>query len=124
LCPDTAGFALPSSKNGGSGIINVFFDRLEQIVQGSKGTAPLELLLGITVAHEIGHLLLPGSPHSRSGIMHARVGEEYLHMAAQGWLGFTVEQRQAIGKNVREWRSQSESKQLASVSTLDAYNSW
>ena len=58
-----AGVALPSPLNGGSGFIQVFFDRLEEISQDRKGEAPLGLILGLTIAHEIGHLLLPGKQH-------------------------------------------------------------
>src|SRR5262245_64558510 len=49
----TAGVAVPSPLNSGSGFVQVFFDRLEEIYQDSHAVAPLEVLLGITMAHEI-----------------------------------------------------------------------
>jgi hypothetical protein len=110
---ETAGVALPSRENGGSGFIQVFFDRLEEISQNSNGDAQLELLLGITIAHEIGHLLLPGEKHPTSGIMQGWSGARNLQLAAKGWMGFTAEQRLTIKKNVRKWGNLSESKQLA-----------
>jgi hypothetical protein len=119
---DTAGFAVAFPKYRGSGLIHVFFDRLGNIVQDSRGDCPLELLIGITVAHEMGSLLLPNGHHSRWGIMSARVREEYLRLAAQRWLGFTVEQ-QAIRKNVWQWKNQSDSRQLAFISTPEVSSS-
>jgi hypothetical protein len=105
----TAGVALPSPLNGGSGFIQVFFDRLEEIYQDRKGEAPLGLILGLTITHEIGHLLLPGKQHSLSGIMQGCVGLRNLRLAARGWMRFTVEQRRVIGANVRKWSNLSES---------------
>ena len=104
-----AGVALPSPLNGGSGFIQVFFERLEEISQNRKGEAPLGLLLGLTIAHEVGHLLLPGKQHSVSGIMQGCVGLTNLRLAAKGWMRFTEEQKSAIGKNVRKWGNLSES---------------
>ena len=109
LGQEIAGVALPSPLNAGSGFIQVFFDRLEEISQDRKGEAPLGLILGLTIAHEIGHLLLPGKQHSLSGIMQGCVGLRNLRLAARGWMSFTVEQRRAIGENVRKWGSLSES---------------
>ena len=109
LGQEIAGVALPSPLNGGSGFIQVFFDRLEEISQNRKGEAPLGLVLGLTIAHEIGHLLLPGKQHSLSGIMQGCVGLRNLRLAAKGWMRFTAEQRRAIGENVRKWSNLSES---------------
>src|SRR5262245_25587622 len=96
----TAGVAVPSPLNSGSGFVQVFFDRLEEIYQDSHAVAPLEVLLGITMAHEIGHLLLPESQHSLSGILQGCLGGRNLQSAARGWMRFTEEQRLAIGRNV------------------------
>jgi hypothetical protein len=109
LGQDTAGVALPSPLNGGSGFIQIFFDRLEEISKNSNGAAPLELLLGITIAHEIGHLLLPAKQHSVSGIMQGWLGGRILQLAAKGWTRFTAEEKRAIGENVRKWSNVSES---------------
>jgi hypothetical protein len=108
-----AGVSSPSPANGGSGFIQVFFDRLEEISQNSDGEALLELLLGITIAHEIGHLLLPGYQHSRSGIMVGCWGLRNLQLAAKGWVCFTAEQRLAIAENVRKWSNLPDGEQLA-----------
>ena len=111
----TAGVAVPSSVNEGSGFIQIFFDRLEEISRDNKRDAPLGLLLGMTIAHEMGHLLLPTDPHSPAGIMQGCLGGRNLHLAARGWMHFTEEQRQTIGKNVRQWSNLSETKRFAAL---------
>jgi len=111
LSQKAAGVAVPSPLNSGSGFIQVFFDRLEEISRNSNGPAPLEVLLGITIAHEIGHLLLPGNQHSPSGVMQGYLGARHLQSAAKGWMRFTAEDRRDIGKNVRKWSNLSESEQ-------------
>ncbi len=49
-------------------------------------------MLGATVAHEIGHLLLGSKAHSRSGIMRSSFQRAEMRMAASGELRFTPEQ--------------------------------
>jgi hypothetical protein len=88
------GFSLLLSPEGGKGIIHVFFDRMTEVSQSHK--VPLELVLGITVAHEIGHLLLPHQPHALAGIMRAELDSADWRLAAQGWLGFTDGQKEII----------------------------
>jgi len=50
-------------------IANVFYDRVNSLSGG--GRAPLAVMLGRAMAHEIGHLLLGANSHSRTGIMRA-----------------------------------------------------
>ncbi|MBM3819434.1 MAG: hypothetical protein FJW14_10535 [Acidimicrobiia bacterium] len=45
----------------------VFYDRLEELSRASK--VPLGRMLGLAIAHEIGHMLLPQPSHSPEGIM-------------------------------------------------------
>ena len=56
---------------------------------------PLELALGITAAHEIGHLLI-GPAHSNLGVMRATLGGRDWHDAAQGALLFDREQSSVL----------------------------
>jgi hypothetical protein len=88
------GTSLLLSPEGGNGIIHVFSDRVMEVSQLYK-LSP-ELVLGITVAHEIGHLLLPHQPHSLAGIMRASLNSKDWRAAAQGLLGFVDSQRQTI----------------------------
>jgi hypothetical protein len=50
--------------------VYIFTPRIAVLAIGSR--QPLEMLLGRVLAHEIGHLLLPGQGHSESGIMRAQ----------------------------------------------------
>jgi hypothetical protein len=93
------GTSLLLSPEGGQGIIHVFFDRVTEVSHGHK--VPLELVFGITVAHEIGHLLLPHQDHALAGVMRAELDSKDWRLAAQGALGFTDEQRQIIAAGVQ-----------------------
>jgi hypothetical protein len=84
------GLALPGD---GGGIVHLHYDRLEEISRGEG--VPLELALGITAAHEIGHLLI-GSRHSDLGIMRAALAGRDWHDAAQGALLFDREQSSVL----------------------------
>jgi len=84
------GLALPGD---GAGIVHLHFDRLEEISLGEG--IPLELSLGITAAHEIGHLLI-GPGHSNRGVMRATLGVRDWHDAAQGALLFDREQSSVL----------------------------
>jgi hypothetical protein len=94
----TGGTSLLLSPEGGKGIIHVFFDRVTEVSQIHR--VPLALVLGITVAHEIGHLLLPRQPHALAGIMRAKLDSKDWRLAAQGSLGFADRQMQIISAGV------------------------
>jgi hypothetical protein len=49
-------------------------------------------LLGIAMAHEVGHLLLGSQPHSLKGIMRPSLSKSDLYDGLQGLLRFTPEQ--------------------------------
>lgn len=57
-----------------------------------SGAGQLPAILGHAIAHEIGHLLLPGNPHSVSGIMRAQWSRAEWTLLRQGNLNFTPEQ--------------------------------
>ncbi len=52
-------------------------------------------VLGATMAHEVGHLLL-GKGHSERGVMSPRLGRKEFERAARGELAFTGEEAQRI----------------------------
>jgi hypothetical protein len=64
-----------------------FAERLEE-----SGVARLPEVLGHIMAHEIGHVLLPGGGHSVSGIMRARWSSNEWRLLRQGELNFAPEQ--------------------------------
>jgi hypothetical protein len=53
-------------------------------------------VLACVIAHEIGHLLLPGTPHSPTGLMQAHWDRALVHNAATGSLTFTDAQAARI----------------------------
>jgi len=65
-----------------------------------SGAGPLTQILGVTIAHEFGHLLL-GNAHSVSGIMRARLGRGDWELAQHGWLVFHPSEAAALRKELR-----------------------
>jgi hypothetical protein len=63
--PDALGSAVVSSEGGGT-IAYVLYDRLKAAAAASRW--PVQDLLALVVAHELGHLLLPPGSHS-DGLM-------------------------------------------------------
>jgi hypothetical protein len=61
---------------------------------------PLEIVLGLGAAHEIGHLLLGPNAHTRSGLMKASWGAEELRRGSNRNLSFTPEQSDRIQSNL------------------------
>lgn len=87
------GLALPGGE--GAGIVHLHYDRLEDISRGEE--VPLDLALGVTAAHEIGHLLI-GPAHSKRGVMRANLGAGDWHDAAQGALLFDRAQSSSLSR--------------------------
>jgi hypothetical protein len=88
---ETVGFAIPSAS-----IANISFDRVAELmpyVAASRGH-----VLGLVVAHEIGHLLLQTEGHWPVGIMHFPWSLRELGLANANLLVFTVTQAHAMRK--------------------------
>lgn len=60
------------------------------------------LVLGVAMAHEIGHLLLGRNGHAPSGLMRAAWNDTDLQSAALGHLNFSPEEAVAIRAEVRD----------------------
>lgn len=88
------GFAILSAEDGTGSIANVCYDRVAGLAAGPD--PPLHHVLALVFAHEIGHLLLPMSGHSRSGIMRALWTQDDLAMARSPSMLFTAEQSQLM----------------------------
>ena len=81
-------FAL-GAANARAGLVHIFWDRLNTFAaQFGRDEAGV---LGQVLAHEIGHVLLPGAGHSSTGIMQAKL--ELRMMAA---LRFTPQQSEQM----------------------------
>jgi hypothetical protein len=93
------GVTLPLIPDGASGIVILLCDHLEKVARNEK--VPLELVLGITMAHEIGHLLIsPG--HSIVGIMRVKLDSKDWKLASQGELQFYREEAETIRRGMRK----------------------
>ena len=78
----------------------VFYHRIEEFVQARNLHEHKARILGLAVAHEIGHLLLPLHSHSSRGVMRATWDREDFELAARGNLGFTPKQAELIRSEV------------------------
>jgi hypothetical protein len=76
------GYAQPGTRSA-----TVLFDRVATFAR--RFGVKREVLLGYSIAHEMGHLLLPPNSHSISGVMRASLN---LDLAATRRLRFTREQ--------------------------------
>jgi hypothetical protein len=65
------------------------------------GTTNFTDLLGLAMAHELGHLLLGSEKHSVSGIMRARWTEGGLRDDDRGYLRFDAAEAESIRTEVR-----------------------
>jgi hypothetical protein len=72
----------------------VFFSQVQQFAHAYR--INLSTMLAYVIAHEIGHLLLPGNGHSPTGVMQARWDKALVHGAATGSLTFTEAQAARI----------------------------
>lgn len=88
---DVTGFAvlLPLWKDGDC-YAGISYPMVERMSKGMD--TDVSNVLGTTLAHEIGHLLLGAKSHSQTGIMCPRLKPGQLVMASRGDLLFTAEQ--------------------------------
>ena len=88
------------SKDKPGHLAYVFYHRIEEFVQARNLHEHKARLLGLAMAHEIGHLLLPLYPHSSRGVMRARWDRQDFELAARGNLEFTPKQTEIIRREV------------------------
>ena len=87
--PDTVmGAALRTP--GGSRIAYVFYRRVQ--AEAERYSVSTTFVLACAIAHELGHLLMPGGGHSRDGIMRACWNRDDFTRADQSALRFSNEQ--------------------------------
>ena len=80
-------------KTNGS-IAQVFFRQVQDFARAYH--VDPSTILAYVIAHEIGHLLLPGYRHSPTGVMQAGWDKAVVHDAAKGSLTFTEAQAAMI----------------------------
>ncbi len=95
---EAMGYA-PSSGGEGGRIAYVLCDRVEQLSH-TRGT-DMAVVLGVAVAHELGHLLLPSNVHTTAGLMRKDWTRRDFQNARDGWL------RRSETRPVRRSRSET-----------------
>jgi len=85
-------------------IANIFWNRVEEQAQRLNVSAPR--LMGHTIAHELGHLLLGSNSHSPAGIMTARWDATTVTRICQEGLYFNHQQSELIRSEVRQRQDQ------------------
>jgi hypothetical protein len=92
---DALGYALikPGSGNG-CDCAYLLYPAIEQ--SASAWRADVQTVLGVAMAHEIGHILLDSNQHSASGVMKADLANAQIAKASQGGLIFTAEQAATV----------------------------
>jgi hypothetical protein len=70
----------------GTPIVYVFYRRVEAVA--NKYTSAVSMVFACTLAHEVGHVLMPDHAHSSQGLMRATWGRDELQRAEQGRLQF------------------------------------
>jgi hypothetical protein len=81
-------------RNTNGSTAQVFFKQVQDFARVHR--VELGSVLGYVIAHEIGHLLLPGNAHSPTGLMQAQWDKALVHNAARGSLTFTEGQAARI----------------------------
>jgi len=93
LSPDAAGSA-PGTRTERGRIAYVFYDRVRAIAQKAHQVDGSPL--GVVIAHEIGHLLLPYGSHSETGLMRGLWNAQEIRRIDTRTLAFTPSQAREI----------------------------
>jgi hypothetical protein len=92
---DSTGFAvLYPIGDKRDGYAGVFYQKVTEEA-GNEDIDPA-VVLGATMAHEIGHVLLGSNAHAIIGAMRARLRREEFDAAVRGALRFTPQEKEAI----------------------------
>jgi hypothetical protein len=87
------GTAVVTPHDGGR-IAYVLFDRLEDMARAASAD-PMDVM-GVVIAHELGHLMLPGQGHALVGLMRATWSPRELRNGFQEQTAFTAAQGTVI----------------------------
>jgi len=109
---NTLGFVGLSSEGERGSMASIFYFGVQGLAR--MGDIPEHRILGHTIAHEIGHLLLRTIGHTSSGIMRVTWGRKDLKCLNMEGLFFTVAEAEVMRVEVEARRTQQEATQLAS----------
>lgn len=98
LTETAVGLAMVPSGGDQGYMAYISYDRASKVAR--KGSVAVETVLGLTAAHELGHLLLGESAHSRSGIMKIFWSADELRLGLRWNMRFTPLQSERIRSNV------------------------
>ena len=74
-------------RKAGGGTAQIFLKQVRNFSR--EHGVDVGVMLAYVIAHEVGHLLLPGTPHSATGLMRADWDKAIVHGAVNGTLSFT-----------------------------------
>jgi predicted Zn-dependent protease with MMP-like domain len=101
IVPQVLGFDRAASpvmgvalRRANGAMAQVFFRQVQDFARAYD--VDLGTMLAYVIAHEIGHLLLPGNAHSPTGVMQADWDKALVREAARGSLTFTEAQAARI----------------------------
>ena len=101
IVPQVLGYARAGSlvmgvaqRDATTATAQIFFKQAQDFARVHR--VECSLVLAYVIAHEIGHLLLPGHAHSPTGLMQAQWDKALVHNAATGSLTFTQAQAARI----------------------------
>jgi len=97
--PDTVmGAALRTGSD--TRLVYAFYRRVR--AEAERHGVSTSLLLACAIAHELGHVLLPGRRHSRDGLMRACWNSHDFHRADQGLLRFSADEAALIRQRLQD----------------------
>ena len=101
IVPQVLGFDQPASpvmgvalRRANGSMAQIFFRQVREFARAYD--VDLGTMLAYVIAHEIGHLLMPGNAHSPTGVMQAEWDKALVHDATRGSLTFTEAQAARI----------------------------
>jgi hypothetical protein len=97
------GFAVRGANSSGR-VAYVFYDRVVPLARDHQMSDAS--LLGVVIAHEIGHLLLPYGSHSPGGLMQGQWDNREFCLARARLLRFTAQQAELIRVHLMATESQ------------------
>lgn len=103
--PDAMGFA--PAGTGDRPRVYIFMNLIKEFISyfglPTGEDRSLGIVLGHAIAHELGHVLIPGDAHSALGIMSARWNYEHWRAAMSGTLLFIPKQETIMRDRLRVW---------------------
>jgi hypothetical protein len=99
--PSAAGTTIGGDHARG-GVSFVFYDRV--VMLAHRYNEPVDLMLAYTIAHEMGHVLLPAPAHSPTGLMKAEWDGDDIRGLTRGAELFTKQQIALIRRAVESDR--------------------